>query len=83
MHDHSSSTLTALDNVMDGAVLSLLVTDRPGLWTIEEVEREIGRPAAYDSIARLVGAGLAHRLAGDDRFVFASRAGGRGFRLET
>ncbi len=55
----------------DSVVLRLLVSEdshRP--WAIEEVEREIGRDPT-DSLGRLYGAGLIHRL---DHFVWASRA---------
>jgi hypothetical protein len=55
----------------DAAVLALLI-DSPGPWAVDEVQREIGDAvAAADSLARLVGGGLAHRI---DGFVFPSRA---------
>jgi hypothetical protein len=60
------------DTQVDDAVMGLLLST-PGLWAVVEVEREIGdRAAAADSLVRLVGGGLAHRL--DGGFVFASRA---------
>jgi len=47
----------------------------PGLWSAEEVAREIGNPVATaDALARLDGAGLIHRCEG---FVFPSRAAAR------
>ncbi len=60
------------DDATDQAVLSLLLDDavqRP--WSVEEVARELGDSlAAGDSLARLCGVGLVHRL---DGFVFATR----------
>ena len=51
------------------AVLALLLDE--GLWSTEEVAREIGDPlAATDALASLYGAGLVHRVEG---FVFATR----------
>ncbi len=64
MHDKPSSG-------SDRAILGLLIDEdcqRP--WSVAEIEREIGHDAA-DGIARLHGAGLAHRL---DGFVWATRA---------
>jgi predicted transcriptional regulator len=63
---------------MDVAVLGLLLsTDR--LWSAEEVGREIGDPVeAADSLARLHGAGLVHRL---QDFVFPTRAAVEAARL--
>jgi len=58
---------------VDSAVLGLLLapdSERP--WSDEEIAREIGdKVATIDSLARLAGAGLVHRLTG---FVWASRA---------
>jgi hypothetical protein len=63
---------------IDMALLGLLLsTDR--LWSIDEVSREIGDPLEVaDSIARLHGAGLVHRL---ESFVFASRPAVQAMRL--
>jgi hypothetical protein len=55
----------------DSAVLGLLLdpeSERP--WSVDEVTRELGRDPA-DSLVRLHGAGLVHRM---DGFVWASRA---------
>lgn len=58
----------------------LLHGDAAGPWAVEELVREIGdRIAVADALARLVGAGLLHRL--DAGFVFASRAAVRACRL--
>lgn len=66
---------------VDAAVLDLLLHgETAGPWAEEELTREIGgRVAIADSLTRLAGAGLVHRLAGG--FVFASRAAVRGGRL--
>jgi hypothetical protein len=56
---------------IDAAVLDLL-TDGPELWAVSEVEREMADPVATkDSLDRLVGGGLVHRL--DCGFVQATR----------
>lgn len=58
---------------VDSAVLGLLLapdSERP--WSDEEIAREIGdKVETTDSLARLAGAGLVHRLKG---FSWASRA---------
>lgn len=57
----------------DEVVLGLLLHEHPGLWSVAEVEREIGdNVGAADALARLHGVGLIHRL---DGFVFLSRTG--------
>ena len=48
----------------------LLGPDDQRPWSVDEIEREIGKEAA-DSLNRLYGGGLIHHL---DRFVWASRA---------
>jgi hypothetical protein len=56
--------------LIDSAILSLLVNEdshRP--WSIEEIEREVHCDAT-DSLGRLYGGGLIHRL---DGFVWAAR----------
>ena len=59
------------DGQTDSAVLALLVySDSQRPWSVDEVGREIGDDTE-DSLARLYGAGLIHRL---DGFVWASRA---------
>ena len=64
---------------IDTAVLALLLGDHGRPWSNDEVALEIGDPiAATDSLARLYGAGLVHRLGG---FVFASRSALRSVRL--
>lgn|GEM_PF-6686638 len=56
---------------MDNTILGQLCESGP--WTVEELVRELGNDAG-DSVGRLVGKGLAHRLEGGD-FVIASAAG--------
>jgi hypothetical protein len=58
------------------AILCLLLGPSPaGLWSAEEIAREIGDPhKAQIALASLHAAGLAHRLGG---FAFATRAATR------
>ncbi len=70
--DSSTRPVAALEADSDRAVLTVLL-DSPGLWAVEEVQREFSDPVeAQNSLSRLYAAGLAHRL--DGGFVFASRA---------
>lgn len=64
------------DARVEHAVLGLLlVSQAPGLWSAEEVAREIGnRVATIDALSRLDRAGLIHRCEG---FVFPTRAAAR------
>ena len=55
---------------IDTAVLGLLLEEER-LWSVDEVVREIGAPAASDSLARLYGTGLVRRCG---EFVFVTRA---------
>lgn len=66
---------------VDQAILELLLHERPSLpWAVEELAREIGdRVTVEDSLGRLHGAGLVHRLR--EGFVFASRAAFRAHEL--
>ncbi len=57
-------------DAVEQTLLSMLVA-HGGLWSEEEVVREMGDAnAAADAIANLYGTGLVHRL---DGFVFATR----------
>ena len=68
------------DEMFDRAVMGLLLGRYQGLWKVEEVEREIGDPIhVQDSLARLHGAGLIHRL---DDFVFPTVAAVQAARLD-
>jgi hypothetical protein len=80
MHHKAIETPAERDAGSDDAVLGLLLYDHAALWSVAEIEREIGgRVVAQDSLARLYGAGLVHRVAGD--FVCATRAALRGSAL--
>ncbi len=61
------------EDALDWVILSMLLAQNTLLpWATEEIAREIGDPVTTeDSIARLYGAGLVHRLNG---FVFPTRA---------
>ena len=73
MQDESSRTPVEDAESIDKTVLMLLLADDGGpLWSVEEVEREIGpRLATVGSLERLRAAGLLHRCG---EFVFATRA---------
>jgi len=45
--------------------------ERQALWSFDEIEREVGRDPS-DSLGRLYGAGLIHRL--KRRYFWATRA---------
>jgi hypothetical protein len=71
MHDEPTPTVIEQDAQEDSALLGLLMLEtshRP--WAVEEVAREMGRDVT-DSLNRLYGGGLMHRL---DGFVWATRA---------
>ncbi len=64
-------TVIERHNASDSAVIGLLmleISHRP--WSVDEVAREMGEDVT-DSLNRLYGGGLIHRL---DGFVWASRA---------
>ena len=80
MHEQAIETPAEREAGEDDAVLGLLLYEHPGLWSVAEVERAMGdRVVAQDSLARLHGAGLVHRLS--EGFVFATRAALRGSAL--
>ncbi len=62
-----------VEDQTDRLILSLLLSSQfPGLWSVDELKREIGRPIdVADAIDRLHGRGLIHRL---DDFVFVTHA---------
>jgi hypothetical protein len=74
MREHHPNPLARDDDKFDQAILGLLLHERPSRpWAEEELVREVGdRIAVDDSLARLYGAGLIHRL--DQGFVFPTRA---------
>ena len=63
-------TVAEDEDTADCAVLGILVNSDQRLWSRDELEREFGRDLS-DSLNRLYGAGLIHRLEG---FVWATRA---------
>lgn len=78
--DAGSDDRCEVERHIDNVVLGLLFNDRSWPWSVEEVARELGRPAeAEDAIGRLTGSGLIHRH-GD--FVFPTRAARRGAEVE-
>ena len=59
------------DDASDRAIIDALIDD-PGPWAVDDLKREFLNPLAVeDSLNRLVGVGMVHRLG--DGFVFASR----------
>jgi hypothetical protein len=74
----SELTVAELEQRTDRMVLMLLL-DEPGLWSLDEISREISTvPDVEDGINRLHAVGLVHKL---DQFAFATRAAVRGQRL--
>ena len=70
MHDQPIDVIER-DNAQDRALMMTLLeqsSHRP--WAVEELAREMGRDVT-DSLRRLYGGGLIHRL---DGFVWATRA---------
>ena len=81
MPEQRINPLAADDDKIDQAILALLIHDRCSpQWAVEELVREIGdQTAVEDSLARLFGAGLIHRLG--EGFVFPTRAALRAHQL--
>lgn len=79
MHDQRNPTHLEDPDSIEQAVLALLTDREPGLWSEDEIAREIGdRIEAADAVGALQRAGLAHRLCG---FVFATRSAVRATQL--
>jgi hypothetical protein len=71
MHDHPSPSPAEQDAQIDSAILmALLSKDSHRPWSVDKLAREMDCNPA-DSLRRLYGGGLIHRL---DGFVWASRA---------
>ncbi len=71
MQENPTPTPAERQRTLDGAILGLLIdpdSHRP--WSVDEIAREVGEDVT-DSLNRLYGAGLIHRL---DGFVWATRA---------
>jgi hypothetical protein len=71
MHSQPTPTIIERDAQADSALLMVLLDEtshRP--WSVDEIAREMGEDPT-DSLRRLYGGGLIHRLYG---FVWASRA---------
>ncbi len=79
MQDQRIQTVADEEAQTDQALLGLLLTDSAAIWSVEEMASEIGNPIhVVDSINRLAGIGLVHRL---DGFVFATRAAAKATEL--
>lgn len=89
MRDQSTrDSADSLDpDVVAGSVLGLLISERPGLQTPDELARKLAglsgdprraRLQVLDALSDLVAHGLVHKLEG---FVMASQAGIRGHGL--
>ena len=72
MQDHPIRSVADQQDADDFNVLALLLdSDAQRPWSLDEIAQAIGDPiATADSLARLHGAGLVHRL---HQFVFAAR----------
>jgi hypothetical protein len=71
MHDQTTLTPMQRDAQQDAGIISLLVdVDATRPWSFDEIAREMGQNPT-DSLNRLYGGGLIHRL---ESFVWATRA---------
>jgi predicted transcriptional regulator len=66
----------------DRAIISMLVIDHDGLWSVDEVVREIGGDTVRveDALARLFAAGMIHRPI--EGFVAATRSAAFAYALD-
>lgn len=72
MHGQPIADPAREDGAYDSMVLDLLVVEHDGLWSVDELKRMLGDTSEIDdSLARLHGLGLVHRLGG---FVCATRS---------
>jgi hypothetical protein len=72
MQDESNETVAECARRTEATILTLLLSDRQCVWSVEELVIEIGRRLdTTDAVAALNGAGLIHRCG---EFVFATRA---------
>jgi hypothetical protein len=67
------SRVAQVEDQTDRLILTLLLSSQfPGLWSIDELKREIGRSIEVaDSIRRLHGQGLIHKI---EDYVFVTHA---------
>lgn len=70
MHDQPSLSPAEEDARIDGAILMTLLSAPHRPWSVDEITRAMDCNPS-DSLRRLYGGGLIHRL---DGFVWASRA---------
>jgi hypothetical protein len=71
MHGQPIADPADADGTYDSTILDLLVIEHDGLWSIDELKRMLGDDTQVDdSLARLHGLGLVHRL---DGYVCATR----------
>jgi hypothetical protein len=72
MPEQPTLSVAEQEGMIDQAILGLLVnTNEQRVWSFEEIEREMGYNP-IDSLNRLYGGGLVHRL--DKQFFWATRA---------
>jgi hypothetical protein len=75
MHDQRiAKSVGEAERCVDRNLLALMLDDDRGLWSFDELAREFGADVE-DSVTRLYGAGLIHKV--DGGFVFATRAAAR------
>lgn len=71
MQDKGIASNAEQDDASDRAIIDALIDD-PGPWAVVELQREFLNPLTVeDSLNRLVGVGMVHRLG--DGFVLATR----------
>jgi hypothetical protein len=79
MHSDCPTTVPRDPDLETDRSVLMLLTDQPGLWTVEEIARAIGdRVRAVDGVNHLYQDGLIHRL---ESFVFATRTAARAAEL--
>jgi hypothetical protein len=72
MHVQTNETVDEQDRKTEHAILTLLLSDRQCVWSVDELIAEIGRQLdTEDALSELKAAGLVHRCG---EFAFATRA---------
>ena len=69
MHDEPSPSAPEREAMQDSTILEMLISE-DGPWSAQEIDREVGFDPT-DSLRRLYGAGLLHRV---KRFYWPTRA---------